>query len=355
MGGSQNPYGDGNAAVRIVDEIKRIVNQIDIEPAQIFLDVKFVTTSNEDVLDIGISPGGNGWTANAGLGAIPNRLPFNLGAGGWDDSIIANDSGIGPFTDELLNGGAAVTIPNVVFGTLDFTQVTATLRMLKKDSRSEILQNPKIVAIDHQTATIFVGEAVRYAQSRVEQGQAGGLLLALEEGDDSPVNVGFQLLATPHVVPGTDKVILEVIPQRTALTGTGQASGIAPPGFDVFSIGTGGAENGTIALPRVGSSTIATKVLLRSNQTAVLGGLVTHSTTETEVKIPLLGEIPLLGYLFKNKTRQDTKTTLIVFITPSLIRSPEDTERNMKQALEERARSFQREREVIFGSQKSQG
>ena len=332
----------------VVDEIKRIVSQIDIEPAQIYLDVRFVTTTNEDVLDIGISPGGNGYTARLGLGQIPTKLPFDLGAGGWDDKIIANDSGTGPFADPLGNQSADVTIPNVVYGALDFTQVTATLRLLKKDARSEITQAPKIVALDHQPATIFVGEAVRYAQSRVEQGQAGGLLLALEEGDDSPVNVGFQLLATPHVVPGTDKVILEVIPQRTALTGTGTASAISPAGFDVFSIGSGGQE-GTIALPRVGSSTIATKLLLRSGQTAVLGGLVSETQTETEVKLPLLGDIPVIGYLFKNKQTQDVKSNLIVFITPNLIRSAEDTKRQFEEVLRERMQDFGREKDAVFG------
>ncbi len=163
----------------VVEEIKRIITQIDIEPAQVFLDVRFVTTTNEDILDVGVSPGGSGWSASMGLGAIPHRLPFNLGSGGWEDSIIANDLGVGPFADALSNPTGGTTVPDVVFGTLDFTQVTATLKLLKKDANSEILQAPKIVAMDHQTATIFVGEAVRYAQSRVEQGQAGGLLLAL--------------------------------------------------------------------------------------------------------------------------------------------------------------------------------
>ncbi len=333
----------------VVDEINRIISQIDIEPAQIYLDVRFVTTTNEDVLDVGFSPGGNGYTASVGLGQIPTRLPFDLGAGGWDDNLIANDGATGPFVDPLGNQSADVTIPNVVYGALDFTQVTATLRLLKKDARSEITQAPKIVALDHQPATIFVGEAVRYAQSRVEQGQAGGLLLALEEGDDSPVNVGFQLLATPHVVPGTDKVILEVIPQRTALTGTGSASAISPAGFDVFSIGSGGQE-GTIALPRVGSSTIATKLLLRSGQTAVLGGLVSETQTETEIKLPLLGDIPVLGYLFKNRQTQDVKSNLIVFITPNLIRSAEDTKRQFEEALRERMQSFGREKDAVFGN-----
>lgn len=342
----------------VVESIRRTIQMIDVEPSQIQLDVRFVTTSNDDLLDVGINPGGSGWTASLGLGQIPVNLPFNLGSGGWDDRIIANPSGdfsgngAGPFADETLNAGNT-TIPNVVFGALNLTQVTATLRLLKKDSRSEIVQAPQIVALDHQPATIFVGEAIRYAQARVEQGQAGGLLLALEEGDDSPVNVGFQLLATPHIVPGTDKVIMEVIPQRTALTGTG-SSAIAPAGFDVFQVGGGtDAGSGQIALPRVASSTLATTVLLRSGQTAVLGGLKTKSETETITKLPLLGDIPLLGYLFKGKTRQETTSTLLVFITPQVIRSAEDMEQSMQRVLEERVKdhnsNLAQQRAAIFG------
>ena len=334
----------------VVEEIRRVLTVFDIEPSQIFIDVKFVTTTNEDVLDVGIGPGDTGWSASMGLGSIPHRLPFDLGGGGWEDSIIANPAGRGPFATEAENDPAGTTIPNVVFGALDFTQVTATLRLLKKDTRSEILQAPKIVALDHQTSTIFVGEAVRYAQARVEQGQAGGLLLALEEGDESPVNIGFQLLTTPHLIPGTDKVILEVIPQRTALTGTGSTS-LAPAGFDVFRVGTGG-EEGQIALPRVASSTLATKVLLRSGQTAVLGGLVTRTQTESEVKLPLLGDIPVLGYLFKNRTTQDSRTTLIVFITPSIVRSAEDTKDTINRVLEEKLRmrrGLMEQQDAVFG------
>lgn len=336
----------------VVDSVRRTISMVDTEPSQIYLDVRFVTTSNEDILDVGISPGGSGWTASLGLGAIPTRLPFDLGTGGWEDDIIANDTGTGPFATDGSNSSAGLTIPNVVFGALDFTQVSATLRLLKKDSRSEIVQAPQIVALDHQTATIFVGEAVRYAQARVEQGQAGGLLLALEEGDESPVSVGFQLLATPHIVPGTDKVILHVIPKRTALSGTGSTT-LAPAGFDVFTIGTSSSEEGRIALPRVSSSTLATTVLLTGGQTAVLGGLKTKTETETTTKLPLLGDIPLLGYLFKNTAKQETTTTMIVFITPTIIRSVDDMKASMSQVLQEKVRdhrsTLSSERDAIFG------
>ena len=337
----------------VVANIRRTIEMMDVEPSQVQLDVRFVTTSNDDLLDVGISPGGNGWSASVGLGQIPTRLPFDLGAGGWDDSLIANDNGIGPFVDDVQNLPAATSIPNVVFGALNFQEVTATLRLLARDSRSEILQAPQITTLDNNTATIFVGEAVRYAQARVEQGQAGGLLLALEEGDESPVNIGFQLLATPHIVPGTDKVIMEVIPQRTALSGTG-TSAIAPAGFDVFEVGGGTtAGAGQIALPRVASSTLSTTVLLKSGQTAVLGGLKSKTESETVTKLPLLGDIPVLGYLFKNRTKQEAMSTLLVFITPQIIRSADDMEASMRRALEERMKdqrsSLAQTREAVFG------
>ncbi len=333
----------------VVDEIERIIQSIDVEPAQVFIDVKFVTTTNTDILDYGVSPGDGGWSASLGLGQIPTSLPFSLGHGGWDDAIIANDSRAGPFADSNMNPTGNTLMPDVVFGALDMTQVTSTLRLLKQDTRSQIVQAPKLIALDHQIATIFVGETIRYAQARSEQGQAGGLQLVVEEAPNSPVSTGFQLLVIPHVVPGTDKVIMDIIPKSDALSGTGSSS-LAPPGFDVFTVGSGTGE-GSIALPRIASSTIATKVLLRSGQTAVLGGLVTDTDTETETGIPLLGDIPLLGWLFKNKVTSKSKTTLIVFVTPQVIRSPEDIEAGVRAILDERRRKMMNEYEAIFGAQ----
>jgi type IV pilus assembly protein PilQ len=334
----------------VVDDIGRMIQSVDNEPGQVFLDVRFVTTSNRDILDVGVNIGDNGWTAAASLGQIPHRMPFNLGAGGWDDTFIANDTRTGPFADEALNPTGDTVMPDVIFGALNFTEVTAALRLLKRDVQSEIVQAPKLIALDHQEATIFVGETVRYAQSRAEQGQAGGLQLVVEEAPNSPVHTGFQLLVIPHIVPGTDKVMMEIIPKSDALSGTG-SSALAPPGFDVFTVGSG-TGTGSIALPRIASSTIATKVLLRSNQTAVLGGLLTDNQAETVTKVPLLGDVPLLGWLFKNKSVNKSKTNLIVFVTPQVIRSPEEIEANYRRVLSERRDMMKAEYDAIFGGEK---
>ena len=83
----------------------------------------------------------------------------------------------------------------------------------------------------------------------------------------------------------------------------------------------------------------------------MLGGLVTRSQSDTEVKLPLLGDIPFLGYLFKNKVTSDSKTTLIVFITPNVIRTVEDTQKSMQRVLRERFEARQnlmQQRDAIF-------
>jgi general secretion pathway protein D len=320
---------------------------IDVEPGQIYVDVKFVTTSNQDILNYGVDVGGEGWAASVGLGQIPTRLPFDLGPGGWDDDLIANDTGTGPFADSALNPTGQTSMPSVIFGALNFTQVQAALKLLRKDVNSEIVQAPQLIVLDHQEATIFVGETIRYAQARAEQGQAGGLQLVVEEAPNSPVQTGFQLMVIPHIIPGSDKVLMDIIPQSNSLTGTGN-SNLAPAGFDVFTVGSG-AGQGSIALPRIASSTIGTKVMLRSQQTAVLGGLTTESNSETETALPLLGDIPVLGWLFKSRASSKQRNSLIVFVTPTIVRSPEDTEVRIRQVLEEKRGRLQSLQDAIFG------
>ncbi|HLU40064.1 MAG TPA: secretin N-terminal domain-containing protein, partial [Planctomycetota bacterium] len=156
----QIQYFDGNNVIivkdtkPVVDEIERIINKIDIEPGQIYVDVKFVTTGNQDILNYGVDVGGDGWAPSISLGQIPTRLPFDLGAGGWDDDLIANDTGTGPFADSNLNPTGATTMPNVIFGALNFTQVQAALKLLRKDVNSEIVQAPQLIVLDGQEATI---------------------------------------------------------------------------------------------------------------------------------------------------------------------------------------------------------
>jgi type II secretory pathway component GspD/PulD (secretin) len=323
--------------------IKDMLDRLDIEPAQVFIDVKFVSSANRDLFNLGVDHGDLGPSVSYSGGQIPITFPFNLGAGGWEDLLIASPDGTGP---DL--AGAAV--PQTIFGALSFTGWSGALRLLQRDTTTEVIQAPKIVALDGREATIFVGETVRYAQAKSEQGQAGGLQLSVEEADNSPVETGFQLLVHPHVIPGTNKVEMVIIPKETSLTGTGDPS-VAPPGFDVYTVGASGLE-GTIALPRERTSTIVTSTLLESGQTAILGGLSTDVDSEVVSEVPFFSDIPLLGWFFQHKSRTRDRQTLWVFITPQVIRSSAESQRLLEREVLRRQDAYgERLEQILFGDQ----
>ena len=316
---------------QVHEEIVAILETLDVEPQQVFVDVKFVSTTKGDLLNIGVDYGPDGPQVNNTWGAVPVTLPFD---GGWVDGILPDPS----------LGGTTV-IPPTVYGSLSFEDVSPTLRLLQRDETSEVIQAPKIIALDGHPATIFVGETIRYAEAKSEQGQAGGLQLSLEEASGSPVDVGFQLLLKPQIVPGADRIVLEVIPKETSLSGTGESS-LAPEGFDVFTIGAAGLE-GSIALPRTRSSTIVTTMMVDSGQTAVIGGLTTDQDTETVSKVPGLWRIPLVGELFKHKVRNRARRSLLVFLTPSIVHTREDHEALLQQELRRRRANLSEEIEAM--------
>jgi type IV pilus assembly protein PilQ len=332
---------------QVHNAVRDMIARLDVEPLQVFCDVKFVSTTNGEILNLGVDYGDSGPQVTLTGGSIPVTFPFNEGGGGFEDWLIASPNGQGPYVDPLLNAGATI-VPDTVFGALSFQQVQATLRLLQRDTNSEVIQAPKIIALDGNEATIFVGETIRYAEAKSEQGQSGGLQLSVQEAGGSPVEVGFQLLIRPNVIPGTENIVMEIIPKETSLSGTGNST-LAPPGFDVFTVGASGLE-GSIALPRTRSSTIVTTMMLESGQTAVIGGLTSDTEVETKTAVPFLSKIPLLGELFKHQAKNRERRSLIVFITPSIVHSSEDTQLLLEQELRRRRSDLKEELESLTQS-----
>jgi len=299
-----------------LDNLASLVQQIDVEPAQIFFDVKLITTQNRDLLDVGVDPGEDGWTMAISLSSAPTRLPFgvfrDLDRAAPADPVDPTISPPGPST----------------FGTLDFTGVSMALRLFKEDRTSQVMQAPKLVALDNQEATIFVGETVRYAQTTASSNQSGGLTFSIAEAPNSPVQQGFQLLVIPHVIPNSSKIMLTVIPEAEQLVGTSTTL----PGFDEFASGEG-QNRVSILLPRVSASTIVTHMIVQSGETAVLGGLLQRTEVELERGIPGLRKIPVFKWLFTVKERQNTISNLVVFLTPRVIQSSEDIDHAIKEAM----------------------
>jgi type IV pilus assembly protein PilQ len=310
----------------VLDEIGKFLERLDVEPAQIHIDVRFVTTTNNSARDLSFGFD-NGFSASLSGAKRDSRYPFNLGPGSFADNLLP-----GRTND---NAGIGNTFSPVVPGSLDFSATSLAIRLIKEDRSAQIIQAPTITTVDHREATIFVGEQVPYAEAEAASSQSGGLELTIREGADSPVDTGFQLLVIPHVVPGTNKVLMNVIPQARVLTGTSDPD---HAGFDLFEVGAGAAGSGSIQLPRVGEQTIVTNLMLENGQTGIVGGLIQNTTNKSETKVPGLGDIPLIGELFKSTLQSEDERKLLVFITPWIVEGSEKTNDKLDAVIE----SYQR-------------
>jgi type IV pilus assembly protein PilQ len=334
----------------VIDEIGKFLERLDVEPVQIHIDVRFVTTTTTNDRNVALGFD-KGLSASISGASRTSRFPFNLGPGSFAANLLPgrtsdNDNAFlppGAASDFFGNTNSPVTP-----GTLDFSATSFAIRLVKEDQTAEVVQAPTLTTVDHREATIFVGEQVRYAQAEAASSQSGGLQLTVKEAANSPVDTGFQLLVIPHVVPGTNRILMTVIPQARSLTGTSDPH---LPGFDLFTVGAGAVGSGSIELPRIGSQTIVTNMMLENGQTGIIGGLVQHTTSHDEHKTPFLSDIPWLGNLFTSHDDHEDDRKLLVFITPWIIGTSEGTDNHLKHVIEKYQDASGHEWDELAGSQ----
>lgn len=317
-----------------LDEIDKIIKLVDVPQPLIYVEVKFVRTTNADILERGLkwdlpdTPERDGFSVIA-RGALPGEAALLSPA--LVNDPLAIFGGTFPFNIGEVTDSPFGINQFQALGILDFTQTRAILRLVKDDERSRIVQEPSLTMLNNKPAVIFVGETVPYAVQKIEQDQNGNVTVAIDENEDSPVNVGFTLYLVPHVVPGTDEINLSVIPRVSTLSGT--TSDI--PGFERFQFQQqGGQTSAFIDLPRISAQTVVTYLRVRDGHTAVIGGLQTERRVEIETRIPLLSSIPILGNLFSWKRKQADVESLLIMITPRILRGPELEDNVFHKALE---------------------
>jgi len=149
-------------------------------------------------------------------------------------------------------------------------------------------------------------------------------------------------------VPGTNRILMTVIPTGRTLTGT---SDPAHAGFDLFEVGAGAIGTGSISLPRVGDQTIVTNMMLENGQTGIVGGLSQTLNSKQETKVPLLGDIPWIGQLFRSSSDHEEERKLFVFITPWIIGTSEGTEDKIEKVIEGYRVQAARDWDALAGDQ----
>lgn len=291
--------------------IHAVIHDLDVRRKQVFVEAVILEVQVDRLRQIGTDPvqilGGGVKDSFTGFGGVNNTPP--------DFSAIA----------QAITGASAAAATGGTSLLLKSANVRAFLNLLMNLTDTNILSTPQVLAADNQKAKIVVGENRPFPTGQA-QGITGGTLVTIERKD-----VGVTLELTPQVLED-DLIRLEIKQEITAI-----AENVAQ---------TIGAGSASIPVgPTTTKRSMETTTIAQDQQTLVIGGLVRDNITLSEKKIPLLGDIPWLGWLFKSQNRQTEKLNLLVFLTPHLIRDDADmAELNARKARD--VNSLQRDNRI---------
>jgi len=221
---------------------------------------------------------------------------------------------------QSVNAGSGFGLPQSLagasgsggFATFLGSDFTATLQALATAGKAQVLSRPSILARDGQLAEIVVGQSV-YLPSGVSYTAVGGTAATVPTINGSYQNVGIQLDVTPFI--GQNNLVQMILePQITSID-------TSTPGQVIQG---GSALSSAVYAPNINKRSANTVVVTPDGQPVVIGGLIGNNKASNESKIPLLGDIPLLGQLFKFTAKSNTKNELLIFLTPHIVRMPDE-------------------------------
>lgn len=249
---------------RYIDAVMQMVRELDTAPPQVVIQVLLAEVTVDSA---------NTWGSDVRL--------KNIGGSNFSFAGLAAGAGV----------ATALGVPNLTFATNDFDLI---LRALEAQGKLQVLSSPHIVARNNQVATINVGDNIAIVQS-VERTPQGGTVADVKRED-----LGIKLNVTPSISPD-GFVRMDLIPEiQTLSQRTTQIS-----------------ED--FAAPVINKRTLQTTVTVKDGQTVVLGGLMQTTQDERRTKVPILGDFPVVGSLFRSTQKTDAKTELLMIVTPRVI------------------------------------
>lgn len=292
-----------NATPADYEIIAGIIKQLDIKRKQVFVEALILELSMDATKDLGASlQGGIDVGSDSVIFGTSNLNggPVNLG------SLNPNESGVPSLLTQSINGILLGGLFNPITTVINGQEVTipalsALIDLSKTDSDVNILSAPRLLTSDNEEAEIIVGSNVPIITNRLTD--TGGTGLAQSVSVER-MDVALTLRFTPQITEG-DQVRLQVSQEITDLA----ASNVG----NVDQVG-----------PTLTKRSVRNTVLAQNGRTVILGGLIGTNLQKTTSKTPFLGDIPVLGWLFKRERTEEKKTNLLVFITPKIIRSAED-------------------------------
>jgi type IV pilus assembly protein PilQ len=291
-----------------IKAIDKFIEEIDRITPQILVEVRIYDITTDEDFDLGIEWNvGRNSTERTSLGTavtVPDSTSYGVGMDTTpgDTSASAGARGTTTRTSTPFVAGSydELTGGSIRFGILnDAVDIDIALNILHEQDFAKLLANPRIMVLDNETATFEIIREIPYTEQTTTS--EGGSMTSTEFKE-----VGVKLEVTPHVTRD-GMVRLHIQPEYGVRVGTG--SGV----------------------PTVDTRKLDTIALVKDGQTVVLGGLRKNETTQDTWKVPLFGDIPLLGGLFQSETESVENSELVIFITPQIITQPTLSETELQQ------------------------
>ncbi|MBT8492325.1 MAG: type II secretion system secretin GspD [Deltaproteobacteria bacterium] len=287
------------ASVKDFLALRQVVRRLDTPRSQVYIEATIVEVNVDNTRDVGVSyHAGAPVGENGGLGfggfQTPNLSTVAVAANPASLATISGAFGgvLGPLIDEA-SELLGLSIPS--YGVL--------FQALATNSNVNVLSTPHIMTTDNQEAEISVGTNVPYQAAQIG-GAVAGQIPGFGNQSIQRKDIALTLKITPQINASANiRLDIDL-----------QIEDIASPDFNGFG-------------PSWSTRSIKDTVVVRDQETVVIGGLMQDRTQNNESKVPLLGDIPVLGYLFKYQTKSKVKTNLLVMLTPYVIREQSDLAR----------------------------
>ena len=286
-----------------MSEILEIIHNLDVRRTQVLIEAAIVEISLDNTLNYGVDFAGLDTSGNA-VPLISTALSPSIAAliKAITGSVDASGNPIVPVAALSALSSPGVAVARLSSNGFSFA---AVLQAIATSTKANLLSTPSILTLDNAEAKILVGQEVPFRT---------GTFTTTANGADNPFttiqrkDVGITLTVTPHIHDGTS-VRLDVKQEVSNLVLTSLAAVATDTLSDVVT----------------NKREITTTVLAEDKETIVLGGLIEDDIQDTRKKVPLLGDIPLIGKaLFQNVQKEHTKKSLLVFLRPTVLRTADD-------------------------------
>jgi type IV pilus assembly protein PilQ len=268
-----------------LDDIRRIVNKLDVPVRQVMIESRIVIANNDFARDLGVRFGYTSANFN------PNKKGFSEVTGGLEGRLEGENFWGTTIEDTVplmvdLPAATPSGAVNFLIGKVGNYLLQLELSAMQREGRGEIVSSPRVITSDQNKATIKVGQEIPYQESAA----SGRTTVAFKEAV-------LQLDVTPHITPD-DRIIMDLKVNKDNPDFTREVLGVPP----------------------LDTRSVETSVLVDNGETVVLGGVYEREKTFNREQVPWLGDLPVVGNLFKTTNRQDLNEELLIFVTPKILK-----------------------------------